>query len=243
MGVDTYGASILTGRQDAEGRPIRNESGYLFAWNTPRQGELSWRRIKVNDWQMTTLLREHNYEAESFFELLMPSGLAGLVVFLIGAVGLIVFDQKLNKKYEEGKFVRGTRLVQPEQFKFEGQSPGLGVPSLTMKKKGWFARKGKDDRIYSLRNETAHGTNLILLFSLRVREFQVDPALCGFALDGFCFRRAPRAFGPDLSEADGSGFFGSGDRENCQGQKSKSVHAINLTEGWANFEKEIAGTG
>src|SRR5262249_51895292 len=77
--------------RDSEGRPVRNETGFVFAWNTPRQGELSWQRVKVNDRQMTTLLREHNYEEASFFGLLLPSGLAGLIVFLTGAVGLIVF--------------------------------------------------------------------------------------------------------------------------------------------------------
>src|SRR5215813_10762665 len=114
--------------RDSEGRLIRNETGFVFAWNGRSGGELSWRKMKVNDRQMTALLRDHNYEEESFFGLLAPSAVTGLVVFLTGAVGLIVFDQRLNKKYEEGKFLRGTRLIRPEKFKSESGSLGLGVP-------------------------------------------------------------------------------------------------------------------
>lgn len=150
--------------RDREGRPIRNEAGFVFAWNGRSGGELSWRRIKVNDRQMTTLLCEHNYEDESFFELLIPSGLAGLIGFLTGLTGLIIVDQKLNRKYEEGVFLRGTRLVEPEKFKLEGKTPGLGVPSLSLKKNGWFGRWRRNERIYWLHvpreEEAAHATIL-----------------------------------------------------------------------------------
>ena len=150
--------------RDREGRPVRNENGFIFTWNMPRLGELSWRKVKVNDRQMVALLRDHHYEEESFFELLTPAAITGLFVFLAGAVGSIVFDQRLNKKYEEGKFQRGTRLIQPEKFKLETDSPGLGVPSLRIRKRGLSRLRRKEDRIYWLRvpreDEAAHTTLL-----------------------------------------------------------------------------------
>lgn len=150
--------------RDSNSRPIRNESEYVFAWRGRPRGELAWRKMKVNDRQMVALFREHNYEGESFFDLLIPSFVSGLLVFLICGVGTVTFDQRLNKKYEEGRLVRGTRLIQPEDFKVQAESPGLGVPSMG-RKQSWLSRcMRKEERVYWLRipreEEAAHTTVL-----------------------------------------------------------------------------------
>jgi type IV secretion system coupling TraD/TrwB family protein len=150
--------------RDVEGRPIKNQSGYVFEWNVRSGGELIWRKLRVNDQDMTSILREHHYEGASFVWLLMPSILTGSIIFLVGAVGLILVDQRLNKKYEEGKLLRGTRLIQPEDYKFKGDSPGLGVPSFGSKKGWWRKDLNKEESLYWLRvpreEEAAHTTIL-----------------------------------------------------------------------------------
>lgn len=150
--------------RDSDGRPVRNESGYVFAWNGRSWGELAWRTVKVNDRQMVALFQEHNYEGASFFGLLIPSIVTGSIVVLIGAVGLVAVDQRLNKRYEEGRLVRGTRLIQPGEFQLKASLPGLAVPSLG-RKKGWLRRFGrKEEPVYWLRipreEEAAHTTVL-----------------------------------------------------------------------------------
>jgi len=150
--------------RDSEGRPVRSESGYVFAWNERPWGELAWRKVKVNDRKMVDLFREHNYEGTSFFGLLIPSIVTGLIVLFVGAAGLLVFDWRLNMKYEEGRLVRGTRLIQPEKFKVQGTPLGLGVPSLG-REKNWLSRFWrKEEPVYWLRipreEEAAHTTVL-----------------------------------------------------------------------------------
>jgi hypothetical protein len=150
--------------RDSNGRPVWNESGYVFAWNGRRGGELAWRKVTVNDRQMVALFQERNYEGTSFFGLLIPSIVMGMIMFLIGAVGFVAFDQRLNKRYEEGRLVRGTRLIQPEDFKTQAEPLGLAVPSLG-RKRGWLRRFGrKREPVYWLRipreEEAAHTTVL-----------------------------------------------------------------------------------
>jgi Type IV secretion-system coupling protein DNA-binding domain len=136
--------------RDKEGRPIRSENGLIFAWNKPNRRELAWIERKMNDRQMVALLREHHYGGESFLRLLLPALITGLIITLGGTVGLVACDQRLNKKYEEGKFVRGTRLVRPEKFRSgKNGPPGLGVPSLGTRR-GWF-KKDKPEPLYWLR--------------------------------------------------------------------------------------------
>src|SRR5262249_7830086 len=147
--LDSSGRTITVGVTDAQarpigdlnGRPVWKEGGYVFAWNGRRGGELAWRKVTVNDRQMVALFQERNYEGTSFFGLLIPSIVTGSIVFLIGAVGLVAFDQRLNKRYEEGRLVRGTRLIQPEDFKAQAEPLGLGAPSLG-RKRGWLSRLG-----------------------------------------------------------------------------------------------------
>ncbi len=150
--------------RDPEGRLVRNESGYVFAWSGRSWGELAWRKVKVNDRQMVALFREHNYEGTSFFGLLIPSIVTGSIVCLIGAVGLVAFDQRLNKKYEEGRLVRGTRLIQPEDFTIQTSSPGLAVPSLGRKRGLLGSLWREEEPVYWLRipreEEAAHTTIL-----------------------------------------------------------------------------------
>ena len=61
----------------------------------------------------------------------------------------------------------------------------------------------EDDRIDALRDEAAHRLDLVLLFALRVGEFEVHAALLAFAFDRLRLRRAPRALRADLRETDG----------------------------------------
>jgi len=156
-------AQVLLVR-DSDGRPVRSGSGYVFAWNGRSWGELAWRKVTVNDRQMVALFREHNYEGTSFFGLLVPSIVTGSIVCLVGAVGLVALDRRLNKKYEEGRLVRGTRLIQPEDFTIQTSSPGLAVPSLGRKRGLLGSLWREEEPVYWLRipreEEAAHTTIL-----------------------------------------------------------------------------------
>jgi hypothetical protein len=149
--------------RDSERRPIRNENGYVFAWNSKQyRGELFWQKITMNDRNMATIFRDYHYGGASFSELLWPAAIVGLCVFVCCSVALVVFDQWLNRKYERGKFLRGTRLVEPDKYVLESDSNGLGVPSLSMRKRGLLNRLRRDEEIYWLRvpreEEAAHTT-------------------------------------------------------------------------------------
>lgn len=130
--------------RDAEGRPVRDENGYVFAWNAAvrpaARGALVWQKVKVNDRQMVALMRENNYDGTSLSGLLLPSLIVGLMAFVGVAVGLVVWDQRLNKKYEQGRFIRGTKLVQPREYELKEGQPGLAVPTLEVKESGLLKR-------------------------------------------------------------------------------------------------------
>jgi hypothetical protein len=150
--------------RDPDGRPVRSQSGYVFAWSGRRWGDLAWREVQAPDREMVALLQEHNYEGRSFFGLLIPAIVTGSIVSLIIAAGLVVLDRRLNKKYEEGRLMRGTRLIQPENFEFQGESPGLGVPSLGREARRLRRFWRKEEPVYWLRipreEEAAHTTIL-----------------------------------------------------------------------------------
>jgi hypothetical protein len=122
--------------RDARGRPVRNARGYVFAWNPPNQkGDLSWQKIKLNDRLMCTVLRKQTYQGASFFAILLPSLISGLLVSGGATAGFIFYDVRQNRKYERGTFVRGTRHIEPENYELRGGRPGLGTPSLRIGKR------------------------------------------------------------------------------------------------------------
>jgi hypothetical protein len=151
--------------RDEDGKPIRSEAGFLFDWNaSPAGGKLAWRKVKVNDRTMTALLRDHHYEGMSLFDLFLPSLIFGSLAFLGSGIALVVYDHRLNRKYEEGRFLRGTRLIQPEKFEFKTGMPGLGVPSRRMGKKPFLSFRKQKEALYWLQipreEESAHATLL-----------------------------------------------------------------------------------
>lgn len=148
--------------RDPKGRAVRKEKEYVFEWNDGRKGELAWRTMRVNDEQMISLFQTHNFDGVSFVGLFIPSIATGLAVFILCAGVLVSLDLRLNKKYEGGELLRGTRLIKAENQNQNVQAEplGLGVPSVD-RRKSWIWRREPTFWLRIPREEEAAHTTLL----------------------------------------------------------------------------------
>lgn len=159
--------------RDPSGRPVRDENGFIFAWNpgerAPAGGVLAWRKLRVKDRRTVALFRAHHYGGAGLFDLLLPSLVIGSAVFAGATIGFAIWDRKPNRRYEQGRLLRGTRLVRPEKYRLKEGRPGLALPTLGMRDPGllrklWRGVLQKDEPVYWLQvprdEETFHTTIL-----------------------------------------------------------------------------------
>src|SRR5262249_2396781 len=101
------------------GRALRDQYGWLFkpypgtGIEPPR-----WKLLRIPDGEMEKWLRQNIYE-KRLPALFVPALIACLTVTVIGVAGAIVVDQRLNRKYEQGRRLRGSRLVAPGEYERE----------------------------------------------------------------------------------------------------------------------------
>jgi hypothetical protein len=77
---------------------------------------------------MERWFRSSIYGGTGLPTLFLPALVACLVVALLGMAAAIMVDQRLNRKYEEGKKLRGSRLVAPALYEREVDgADGLGL--------------------------------------------------------------------------------------------------------------------
>jgi hypothetical protein len=87
-----------------------------------------WRRARVRNSEMERWFRHSIYGGTGLPSLFVPALVACLVVTLSGAGAAVAVDQRLNRKYEEGKKLRGSRLLAPAQYERELKgADGLGL--------------------------------------------------------------------------------------------------------------------
>jgi hypothetical protein len=126
IGVTDALAQPVLGEQ---GKALRDRNGWVFE-PYPRAGidHPQWRGVQIRNGEMEGWFRRRIYRETSLLALFVPAFVACLVIALIGAAAAAMVDQRLNRKYEEGKRLRGSRLVAPARYEREVKgADGLGL--------------------------------------------------------------------------------------------------------------------
>jgi hypothetical protein len=157
--------------RDPSGGAIRDQYGWLFR-SYPEAGieTPQWRRLRMPDAEAERWFRENIYDESSLLMLFLPAGIVCLIVVVIGAVAAIIVDQRLNKRYEQGRRLRGTRLVTPREYEREIKgADGLGLKVRNIEPEKGMASAlrrlaGKPERTWKLRmkrSEEAQGALIL----------------------------------------------------------------------------------
>jgi len=102
--------------RDAEGRELETSDGYVFrAYEGVKLPPFRWGRVTLLDSEAARLFRQVIYR-NSALGLLTWSAIIALAVMIASALVGIVADRLVNRRYERGWRVRGSRLIQPKQY-------------------------------------------------------------------------------------------------------------------------------
>jgi hypothetical protein len=104
---------------DAEGRAVRDAGGYVFfrTYAGVKLPPLGWRRLPLFDGEAKRLFQ--GVYKDSVLGLCTWPAIIALAVMIAGALVGIVADQVVNRRYERGRRVRGSRLIRPKQYQRE----------------------------------------------------------------------------------------------------------------------------
>jgi hypothetical protein len=156
---------------DGQGRPARNQYGWVFK---PHAGvrieEPRWRPVRSANGAMEAWLRENIYGGDSLLGLFAPALGGCLVVTIIGTAIALAIDRRVNRNYEKGERLRGNRLVEPAEYVKEVKvADGLGLVVKSMKpetavEKFKRAVAGREEPTWALRmkrSEEAQGAMIL----------------------------------------------------------------------------------
>src|SRR5262245_37648653 len=153
--------------KDEQGRVVRDQYGWLFKpYREAGISEPRWRQVRLRNVEMEGWFRRNIYAGTSLPGLFTLALIVSLVVAIAGPTAAVAVDQSLNRKYEQGKRLRGSRLVEPRLYEREVKAAdGLAlVVKAINPKKGLKRLAGKltmrDEPAWRLRmkrNEEAQG--------------------------------------------------------------------------------------
>jgi hypothetical protein len=156
--------------RDEEGRAVKDQYGYVFQTNQGvKLPGFQWRKLSFPDTEAERLFREGVYK-NSLLGLFAPAGLIALVILVGGSGVLMAVDLLINRKYESGKRVRGSRLVEPKQYQREHkEADGLALVVKPLApeqgiKRLWSRILAEDEPSYELRmrkSEEAQGALIL----------------------------------------------------------------------------------
>ncbi len=115
---------------DPRGRIVRDPKlGLMF---TLRPGipykYFYWQVGRGRDAEMYPWLRANVYEGASFLGLCAPMLMIGGVIFFAGLMATMIRDRRANKQYEQGRAIRGTRQLSPQEYEREQEAvSGIGM--------------------------------------------------------------------------------------------------------------------
>jgi len=130
---------ITSGCTDAEVIPVRDETGRVkfdpqlgpfFRLNegVPHR-YFYWGSVSQADGQMYLWLRDHIYNGHSLIGLYWICFLPFPLVVIAGMIASVKIDLRINREYEEGRLLRGIRLLSRAEYARESdQIDGLGLP-------------------------------------------------------------------------------------------------------------------
>jgi len=87
-----------------------------------------WRVASANDAQMRAWFEQNIYGGRSLFGLFYPIFALSFFIAFSGTIVTVVLDRRMNRRYEKGERLRGTRAVTPEEYEREnGEATGIGL--------------------------------------------------------------------------------------------------------------------
>jgi Type IV secretion-system coupling protein DNA-binding domain len=120
--------------RDGQGQAVRDQHGWLFKPYSAGIAQPRWRFVRFPNAEMEAWFRQNIYGGESLSGLFVPALIACLITMVMGTALLVTIDQLINKRYEQGKLVRGNRLVEPRRYEREQKdADGLALIVKSMK--------------------------------------------------------------------------------------------------------------
>lgn len=139
VGGNSNHPDITLGCTDAEVIPVRDETGRVKF--DPKLGPFFrlkegvphkyfyWGTVSQTDAQMYLWLRDHIYSGHSLAGLYWICFLPFPAIVIAGMIASVKIDLRINREYEEGRLLRGIRLLSHAEYASESeQSNGLGLP-------------------------------------------------------------------------------------------------------------------
>jgi hypothetical protein len=137
----TMGGEKVIGCTDDQVTPVRDEAGKVRF--DPKLGPFfrlqagipnkyfHWRVLWQRDSEMYPWLRDHIYDGHSLLGLYWICFLPLPVIVIAGMSLSARLDLSINREYEEGKLLRGIRLLSNKEYALETKEiSGLGLPVL-----------------------------------------------------------------------------------------------------------------
>ncbi len=115
---------------DARGKIVRDPKlGLMFTLKPGLPHKyFYWQVGRARNAEMYPWMQINIYDGQSFLGLCAPVLMIGGVVFFAGLTATIVRDRRANQQYEQGRAIRGTRQLSPQDYEREQEAAtGLGI--------------------------------------------------------------------------------------------------------------------
>jgi uncharacterized protein YneF (UPF0154 family) len=97
----------------------------------PQLKKYGWDNWLLSDKDAYALLRHHIFEGKHAYELLYPSLLGAVIIFIPGMVGASIIKRRLTRRYLRGQPIRGTRELTPKEYeRLHRRDTGIGLEVL-----------------------------------------------------------------------------------------------------------------
>lgn len=154
--------------RDDQGHAQKDRDGYFIF--KPYEGvklpAYYWGKHGFKDIGAEQAFRTRIYKEQSLPRLYLPAFSVGLLIMVAGVVLAVVVDQRVNRRYEAGRRVRGSRLIEPKRYGRQVKgADGLTLHVGSMTPDGKITRlvrwiSGEGEPVYELRmrrSEEAQG--------------------------------------------------------------------------------------
>lgn len=132
------GKDVVLGCTDEQVEPVLDERGKLivdkktgpyFRLRSDLERKFFyWRVASANDAAMYAWFKQSIYDGKSPLGLFSPTLALGFFVTIFGSIVTVVLDRRMNRRYEEGERLRGTRAVTPQEYERESsEATGIGL--------------------------------------------------------------------------------------------------------------------
>ncbi len=115
---------------DARGKIVRDpQLGLMFTLKPgiPHR-YFYWQMGRARDAEMYPWMRVNIYQGTGLFGMCAPMMIIGGVVFFSGLTATIIRDRRANQRYEQGRAIRGTRELSPQNYERQQEAAtGLGI--------------------------------------------------------------------------------------------------------------------